>query len=955
MGPLLGNIVNKVGKYIKDAEERVYGVDAPDAEVTVDGNKIIVKGAPEAEMEDLKAGIFEEEPDFGINLGRAGDQLDLIDPNYDVTKLLQTLKANNEELFQRARRGSIPMEELIKLSQSVGADAIAAKFLKREPGELFPAEDIVGGLLLVKKLALDIGEGLRGIDDLEGAAKDEMRKKILFLTSMEKNILANVSGNVSEMGRGLAAVSNMEKLSQIDVRQELARVEQLEQNMEKGLFKFARAAYLQLPGHAKASFRRDGFMQRSWDLAMETYINALVSAPPTHLVNIAGNAIFQGTTLAERGVAGAIGAVRTIGGRRGKPGDRVYMGEVAAESHGLIMSQMEALALSAKTFVEGESPDLMSKIDLFAGTDKRRAIGSTDNLKQIYDMAAQGDYSGFALNLMGVSNRLPGRFLATEDEYFKVITRRRVLHREAYVKSVQAFEAARMEGMSREDAKDFAAIEYANIIADPPKDIAQLMRDEAKKMTFQNVPEGMFGTGVAAEAAANAQPILQWGPMRTILPFYRTPQNIINATLDRTFNIYPTYKAIKEGSGRDFDMAVSKLAVGHSIFWTFAALANGYFGDDVIVTGSGPTDPRIEKLRKAANVPQYSIGFKKDDGSYDFVSYSRFDPISGVLAMAADYASYAKNAPDNQSAIEAMSNLASHGSLAAAEYATNMPYLQGIGEIMRAVQSPYQSTEGKVERIGKFLGKKAGDVAMTIGGTLEPRVAPLRYFGAEFPTLGSTPFQAAIERYTDPTARSKVLEEGEYFDPFSVSSKGAQDLPTFMQGFYSSYTYHKSRSPAQSKELEPELSFWGEELTQGTGAVGEIFSPIQIKEGFYSDLNLELERLSDTGAGAFAHHPRKIQANNSGNFDLNSKQYNQFIKMINEVDENGNLPGDEFYDPGTNLMSSLNDMMASPAYSDAFDDNERYGMMSGIVSKRRLEAKRRLIASDPTLNALMGE
>jgi len=442
--------------------------------------------------------------------------------------------------------------------------------------------------------------------------------------------------------------------------------------------------------------------------------------------------------------------------------------------------------------------------------------------------------------------------------------------------------------------------------------------------------------------------------MRTILPFYRTPQNIINATLDRTFNVYPLYKSIKEGKGRDFDMAVSKLAVGHSIFWTFAALANGYFGDDVIITGSGPSDPRISKLQKAANVPTYSMGFKKEDGSYDFVSYSRFDPLSGILAMAADYATYARNAPDDQSVVEALSGMAAHGSLAAAEYATNMPYLQGISEVMRAVQTPYDSTEGKLERISKFLGKQAGDVAMTIGGTFEPRIAPMRYF-ADIPSIGSTPFQAAIERYVDPTARSKVLEEGEYFDPFSMSSKGAQDLPFFMQGFYQSYQYHKGRNPAMSQGLEPELDFWGQELTQGGGKMWEIFSPVQLKEGYYSDLNQELERLSDSGAGAFANHPKRIQANKSGNFDLDSKQYNQFVRNINEVDASGNLPGDEYYDPSTNLLSSLEDARQSEAYANAFDDKERYDILSNIVSNRRLNAKKRLIASDPTLNALMGE
>ena len=60
---------------------------------------------------------------------------------------------------------------------------------------------------------------------------------------------------------------------------------------------------------------------------MENYINALLNSPTTHMVNIAGNASFQALSLAERGLAGFIGNVRTLGGLRGDIGDQRYMGE----------------------------------------------------------------------------------------------------------------------------------------------------------------------------------------------------------------------------------------------------------------------------------------------------------------------------------------------------------------------------------------------------------------------------------------------------------------------------------------------------------------------------------------------------------------------------------------------------------------------------------------------------
>ena len=76
----------------------------------------------------------------------------------------------------------------------------------------------------------------------------------------------------------------------------------------------------------------------------------------------------------------------------------------------------------------------------------------------------------------------------------------------------------------------------------------------------------------------------------------------------------------------------------------------------------------------AANVPPYSIGIKQEDGSYEYTTFSRLDPLSALLIMGADMAQYAKYEDDP--AMLAM--MAKAYTLSAAEYASNMPFFRAL-------------------------------------------------------------------------------------------------------------------------------------------------------------------------------------------------------------------------------------------------------------------------------------
>ena len=92
-------------------------------------------------------------------------------------------------------------------------------------------------------------------------------------------------------------------------------------------------------------------------------------------------------------------------------------------------------------------------------------------------------------------------------------------------------------GVSKDVAKKQAEDLYVNIIDNPPEDIKKIMFQEAKISTFQETPEGVWGALVSASNIPGG---------KVIVPFSRTPTNIVKAVFDRTLNLSPVFRAIKK-------------------------------------------------------------------------------------------------------------------------------------------------------------------------------------------------------------------------------------------------------------------------------------------------------------------------------------------------------------------------------------------------------------------------
>ena len=289
--------------------------------------------------------------------------------------------------------------------------------------------------------------------------------------------------------------------------------------------------------------------------------------------------------------------------------------------------------------------------------------------------------------------------------------------------------------------------------------------------------------------------------------------------------------------------------------------------------------------------------------------------------------------------------------LSVANYAGQMPFLQGISELTDATFNRGGNPEKFMERMIMWLGETSGNVANNIAGSANRmtgggvnKLANLAYeYNSAFPIIPADSFSATMERFNDPTMSSVELSE-EYLD-----------INPYLQGFYKARNRAMARNSDFSDELLPRLNYWGEQREAGQGKVSEIFNPVRIQNGKYNLLDEELIRLADVGAGALSYHPRKIQG-----YKLSDVEQNSLIQLTNQIDVyqagggkyKARLPGDEGYNPDNTLLGKLAETVLDTEglYANSNFDEERFKILSDIVSRRRSFAKKTLIELTPRLS-----
>lgn len=473
--------------------------------------------------------------------------------------------------------------------------------------------------------------------------------------------------------------------------------------------------------------------------AFQVWINGLLSSPKTHMVNILSNAMTAAYAIPERYMSAAISKVFYNG--------EIDFGETAAQAYGMIKGMRDGARLIYQGNKAEGMADLGEIFDAFVKTDAApvNAISA-----EALGLDPRGSL-GWGMDLLGKVVNVPGTLLAQEDKFFKSIGYRMELN-------ALAFRTASGEGL---EGADFAK-RVADILNDPP---ATLKADAINAAHYQTFSKPLGQVGQAFQQLLSRAPI-----MRIVVPFVRTPTNIMKYTLERTPLAYMSGKIrgdIRAGGARAAQ-AHARVALGSMIMMTMADMAM-----EGTITGAGPLDPKVRASLQSTGWQPYSV--KIGDRYYQ---YKRLDPIGMLVGLAADMAEILANAEEEEGG-----RLVGAGVIALANNLASKTYMTGIYDFIGAID-PSNPTNDPM----KYLA----DMTTSI--------------------VPYSSFLRNIAATVDPTMRD-ARDGGD-------DAVGAY-LDTMVNNI-------KKGIPGLSDTLPPRRDLWGEEIStaSGIGWAFDMLSPI---------------------------------------------------------------------------------------------------------------------------------
>lgn len=796
----------------------------------------------------------------GINLSK-------ITSSDEVKALMVGTLQTYRQMVDAARQKGRTLEDMAREGLQVGDDEALKMVLQRQPGDrpFTDAETVAVGLMrvnLAEAVNTVIKRALTSGNPLD--VQEALRAQAFF-----GYIMANVSGNSTAASHSLAAHKiivapnpqnvaamqrELEKLGMAnpatfsDVDNPMAVINDLGgmEVVRNSLRNFSR-----LNTAGQKAFYSQTVLRKGLDSAAEVYQSAILSNPVTQMFNVAGTPIHYALMQTERSLAALY------------QGDVAKLTSMLAGLRAIPRYLKQSMSAANRAWSLEQSADQAAKWD-----------GGVSQAVSASNFGLRPD-SGFAIgvDLLGTALRTPGfRLLTTADDFFKSFIRGIELEMAAVEEQTNVYRSLMAAGKTSEEAYEGAAQAYQRVLESPAA------YDEASRQAriaaFQDELPYKWMRDVEPFAA---HPIVK---LFTPLTFYKTPAQIVMRTLERApvINmVMPESRKAAKAIAQDIggfitrrnaseaanlvskeEKALFAAKVTTGIMLAAPIWALGSDDEDVIITGYGPTNPGKRRIWLESNAP-YSFGIKQYDkdgkwnGKRTFVSYERYDPFSGLLALHADTKPIVLEMFETNP--KAAEDLVINLSLATSRYMLNaQPMLKSWAELVDATGNRnMRADEGKqAARILEILRRRATDNALVVGQSVAT-------FG-----MGTQSMAAYMQRYLDPNKKS-TLPIGS-----QMEYGGDWDLTPEREAI----AMAKARNPLFSDELTYKLNEWGEREPTDVTAIS-MFLPVKIMERKYNPINAELEML-----GAPLPLIRRYNMGESG-LELNNEQSSRFVELVN--------------------------------------------------------------------------
>ena len=846
----------------------------------------------DVQLKELVAQMFEH---FKKQKSPEGDKILRGGPQYKDGKKID-----------RGNRTGRTFQDIINDANKIGSVDIMLSLLKREPGDrpftdselLAARRTVISFQILAQKHIkefeksgneLDLAKAYQALN-ISGYAQ-------IQLVGVQEDIARTLVSNkiIASPGKSrIAALRTWSDTNKVGdftaVLTEKNLAEYIEANGGQAAMKTMLTAYKALPNDiSKNKFLKMVLLDRVKTLGaksfVEIYTSALLSSGTTHAYNTVSQFAFYETLMIENFLSGNYRKAFNM-----LKGHVTYLPQA--------LRNMGHALIHEKSLTEN-----ISKLDFAGRTITRQGFGLKSRLHG-EDAGVLESATSLAIDGFGVAMRALGyRPMIAIDEFFKTMARGVEIETIGMQAKSDAFRNKKKEILEKitnegtdintysytskygdtkttytgndavkREAEDFAKETYIRTVN---SDETFIQGNEfARMLTFQDDLPGFF---------QKVTPFFNHWLIKIWVPFFKTPTQIVRRVTERTplgLMMPSVRQKLISGNSLEKRETLVKITTGSAMFATLATLGTGGMDEGFAITGYGPRDGKIRK-RWLENHRPYSIGIRKknEDGTYKegpdawtWVSYSRYDPISGMLAMAGDFNDTIFHVNDEDTILDM---LVGAGAATMRYTATGLPMTQFIGEMVDLVGSPFASHESKVERLVELLAKQvfnAGSVTkqhimsggfggIQLKGSLERSGhGPGAKFGNM--TLGS--------EYA-----SNTLADNQYDDiniPFWNRPAGLQPI---VRAWYENLNNVASKTPGLSSKLPPAVNRWYEPLPQTRGSGWEFISPIKVIDLPHANLiNTELEKLN-------LALPPILRSAGEPQLRLNGEQKNRYIELYN--------------------------------------------------------------------------
>lgn len=602
----------------------------------------------------------------GIKLERGGKAFNINLDRLDTTDDIQNIINTTSKVFSRdidvARRGVVSQADTRQAAEQIGMTP--EQLLTRQEGEAFNAE----GIVAARDILVSSGKNLQVMAKAiqEGKATDIDRVKFRQAVATHAAIQKQVSGLTAEAGRALQAfrIGAEDQVAQTRAINNLIR-----ENGGRDAIDQMAESMASLDDPAKLN----QLVNKSWsasslDMVFEAWTNSLLSAPSTHMTNIAGNTLVAMSQIPERAMSAIISKLPLGSGE-------ISFHEASGLAYGMSRGAVDGWKMAKESFRTEGMNDPLTKLDV----NDRRAITAENFSRTVVgkhvvnpllrtvgakDLDNAGMASSF-VDFTGSAVRFFGyRMLSSEDAFFKGLNYRMELQAQAYRDASNA-------GLTGDEM----AQRITQVMENPPANIRETAMTAADVNTYTNYNE----LATKVNAFRNAFPLLKFP-----LPFVTTPANIVAYAAKRT-PLAPLAKSFREdvaAGGSRRDLALGRMATGSLAMIGFHNLAS-----QGVITGGAPSDPALRSIWLQEN-QEYSFKLTGEDGKTTFVAYNRLDPIGMLAGIASDvyHIREGMSRKDEDDLISA-TMMAMYNNL------LSKTYMTGISDIMSALD--FEEPQGK--------------------------------------------------------------------------------------------------------------------------------------------------------------------------------------------------------------------------------------------------------------------